>query len=313
MKPFSSTYIYSLFEKEYHVSSAIKNLNLESCILPKDKLQLHMIAIDKTINVPIKKTVISDYEAGFLAPIYLQDNVELPTTIPILLLKTKDSSQYRALINITPYTNVDKNTFGDITDIGIDDKKLYILLQTAAIYRRWAIDSTKVTNNAAFLKICANSYANIVYKVLDKKFAIGSVYTEIDRAHIALAYFFATHLVDSKYGKDIACNIASIVDKRDAIEFAYSLPDGPFKDLNDLTNILKSNIKGLGKLDTIHLVSAFSEMWNGTAVPALEYFPYFIHMIGTAYVGAGLMKDVLINGTVRTDAEECMKMLLTVI
>lgn len=312
MKSYSKTFTYSLFEKEFHVAKAVSLLNESKRDVPKEALQIHMINIEKTINIPTKKMVLSDYNAGYIVPYIVTGTIELPATIPILLTKTKDSSMYQAIINITSYCSIEKDTLGNIVDVKIDDKKLFTLLQTACIYRRWAMDDTKVSINNSFIKTAANMYAKLMYKVLDKKYAVGSIYDSIDKCHAALAYFFASYFVDSKYAKDIACNIPTLVDKRVALEYMSSIKVTSFNGFEDLILMLRDSIRGLSKLDTMHFISGFAEIWNGSAVPAIDYFPYFVHMISSAYVGANLVKDLLINSVIRTDGEDFMQGLVNI-
>lgn len=311
MKSFSKTFTYALFDKEFHIATALGKLTLSKCIIPKEALQVLMIAIEKTISVPTKKMVLQDYTAGYIVPIYIEDNVELPATTPIILVKAGDTTGFKAFINLTAFCTLEKDQFGVISNVKIDEKRLFALLQTASVYRRWTMNDAKVTQNNSLLKTGANIYAKLMYKVLDKEYAVGSSFSSIDPCYTALAYFFASYMADSKYARDIACSISTIVDKRAAKEYIGRVAIDSFDGFEKLIQLLKVSIPGLNKIDAMHVVGAYAHIWNGAAVPAIDFFPYFVHMIGSAYVGAAFMKDVLINSTIRTDGELFMSQLAT--
>ena len=312
MRLYSSTYTFSLFDKQFHLANRTSELNSHKIDIPTNVFDLHIIEIEKNMNVPIKKQVLSDFKSGAIELYVTDDQYVFPASIPILLAKS-EKHKVKAMINVTSYISFSKNNFGEITELKVSEGLLFTLLSTAWFYRNWTLNEGKFNSNVQIVKLCANMYTTIMYRVLDIKYSIGSAYEAIDQAHAVLAYFFAKYFIESKYAIDIASTIPSIVDKNTAkstlaiCESKYK----EFKDFNGLISALNDVVKNQGKIDALTFVSEYGRIFNGNCIPGIDFLPYFVMMIFSAYVTGALTKDIAVSSLLREDVVTFIKLVST--
>ena len=313
MRLYSKTYTFSLFDKQFHLANRTTELGSHKVDLPASAFDLHILEIEKTINVPIKKQVLADFKSGAIEVYMTDDQYVFPASIPILLTKD-DKHGIKAMVNITSYASVKKDSFGSISELTVSDGLLFALLCTEWFYRNWTKDENRFNSNVQIVKLCANMYAKLMYRVLDIKYSIGTTYEAIDQTHSALAYFFSKYFVDSKYAEDIATTIPSIVDKntaRSTIAICSSKYKD-FKDFNGLISMLNDVVKNQGKIDALTFVSEFGRIYNGNCISGVDFLPYFIMMVFSAYVTGTLAKDIAVSSILREDCDTFIKLVSSI-
>jgi hypothetical protein len=295
-----------------HVAQHIQQ---EMIPLSKELLELTILSIDKTINIMIKKPVLQAYRDGLLIPYITSDSFIYPATIPILMLKRQDANKYTGIINLSHCVKLTKSITGEIESVTVNDKKLFTYLCTAWLYRNWLLNPTRFTINVPILKVAADMYSRIVYKTLDRKYAIGVDYAAMDICAFILGYFFLSYQCEVKNALDIAETITNIRDRAaiknvsDIIRTSVDRNTPPFQSFNDLPKLLNDKIKNIAQINSLLLISAFSQQWQGASVPALDFFPYFAMLIFSSYIGGTVANDLGINSLIRIEGEQFMKIL----
>jgi len=313
MKTFAETYIFNTFNKTYKVADLLKKMSLASLKVGKELLLDPITNIEKTFNIPTKKAIIADYKNDLIVPIILPEDTTMPTSIPVFIIK--QDNEFVAYVNISSYTRITKDNIKQTNSLQIDDKKLFAMLQFAWIYRKYYSKYEKINTNNDLIKISANMYAKLLYKPLDKDYSVGSSYGEIDRTQALLAYFFCNNIMGcTKYSKDLAANIPVIVDTTGAKALLQTVTIQPEENFDEfIMKHIRTNIKGCSKISTRDFLHSYARMYGGTALPSLEYFPYFAYLVSSASIGSFIFKDMLINGIIKTDGEKFLTVLNSIL
>ena len=312
MKSFTSTYTFSLFDKEFHIKSLIKDIRSKMNVISKEDLELSILDIEKTMNIPFKKKVLDDYNKGNII-IYTTDaSFNFPATIPILIMKDDDT--IKAIINMTSFISYVKDEETLTNKIKLDNKKLFSYMCTAWLYKSWMIDDKPISNNGELLKVAGNMYAKFIYKVLDKRYSIGLETFAFDYCGSLSALFFAKCVAGASLQSSISTSysIPSIQNIDNTSDFIYKCninKNTKLETFEDLCKLLNNYVPKLSKVDPIIFISEFSRIWNGSVVPAIDFFPYFAMMIFSAYIGGNIGKDLLINATAKSDITDFVKII----
>lgn len=311
MKLYGDTYTFFQFDKQFHIRDRVRELGLYKKPIPLEPLQIHLINIEKTVNIAIKKQVLNDFNKGLIQLFVTDADFILPTAIPVYLEATKDANKIRAIINVTSYATLKKDEFGNIESIDVNDNLLFTLMCTAWFYRKWVMDEIKFSSNLKAVKLASEMYSNLMYRVVDVKYSVGNRYCDIDATKAAIAYFFANYFVDSKYCGDIAANLSTVIDKNGAAEEAKICSERyrSFGNFEGLATVLNETIGGLKNVDPMILLSEFGRLYNGAAVPALDYLPFFMMIIFSAYLTGTIGKDLAVNSVIKADAEIMIKLI----
>lgn len=310
MKSFTSTYVFSLFEKTNHIKATLKSIDEKSAPIDRNLLVPTMEIIDHMINIPIKKAILNEYNNGYIVFYKWNDNVVFPSgSLPVILRKTKNGLV--SFVDITKYMSVTKNSVGEITEVKINEKRVFALMCTAWLYRHWFLDSESCSSNTTLIKLAANAYAKMVYKVLDRAYSVGVNYSSIDKSYTLLAQYFMHSVIETKYAVELAPTIECIDDKEAARQYAKSYESNikRWNNLVDLINALNVNIPNLGTVDPKHFLSEFARIWGPGSIASLEYFPYFFMLLASATIGAGIAEDVKINGLLKKDIDTIILLL----
>lgn len=308
MRLYSNTYTFSLFDKQFHLIKRASEIALHKIKIPKNVMDMHTFEIEKNVSIPVKKSVLTDFNDGAIEVYLTDDDFVFPSSIPVVLRKD-DKHKIVAQINITPYASIEKDNFGEIKNITINDNLLMALMCTAWFYRRWALDETKFSSNVQIVKLCADMYAKMIFRVLKIEYSADSTFEAIDQIHAIAAYFFSSYFANSKYSVDIAKSIPSIVDKNNAVKVIdlATAKVKEFKDFKDFISLINSTVKNLNNVDDLKFVSGFGKIFNGNSVPAIDFLPFFVMMMFSVYLSAGLVKDIAVTSLVKNEYDDFIK------
>ncbi len=264
MKSYSETFTFKQFDRDFHIAQTMKELKAHMKIIPKEVMENQMINIEHIVNIPIKKQVMKDYRENGVVFYIVDDDFIMPSTVPIFITKNAEgASKYNAIVNITPFAKITKDQFGEISEVRIDDRKLFVLLATAWFYRKWFSDETSFYMNTKLMQVAANMYAKLAYKILDKKWSIGIDFKRIDICLFIFAYFFAYYMAgDEKRALDIATTISGLSSVTEGKKVAEQItlniksPSSPFKSFEDCIMLLNASLSDIIPIDTMVFIGA---------------------------------------------------------
>ena len=116
MRLYGETYTFSLFDKQFHIRDRARELGVHKHLIPLEPMQIHILNIEKTMNIAIKKQVLNDFNKGLIQLFTTESNFVLPTAVPVYLESTKDANKIRAIVNLSAYAKLSKDEFGNITN-----------------------------------------------------------------------------------------------------------------------------------------------------------------------------------------------------
>jgi hypothetical protein len=274
--------------------------------IPEKILSDYMIQIERGTNIPMKKKVVEAFRSGKIELYLTDDKFLFPDSIPILL-KRNDMT---AMINITNYSKVTRDIEGSILSIDIQQKKLLTLLTSAWFYREWSIDESKFARNSVAVRQSAMIYSKIIYKVLDREYSIGASMNSMTIVYSLFAYFFASYLAGYKHAAATATNLDMVNDKARSADYIRELSKTypSFNSFPDVISALNTSVASVKNLDALSFLSKFSIMWKNL-IGAVDFLPYFMTLVFSAYIGGDVTKDVFFNSVSKKAIDDLMAVL----
>jgi len=311
---YSKTYTFGLCDKGYHIKERISDLSGHSTDIPKELLELHILDIEKTVSLPIKKAIVDAYKLGEIQMFVLDKEFAFPTAVPVILQKDKTANKVVARINVTPFSRIKIDKFGKMSELDIDKAVLVTLMSCAWFYLRWFQNETKIKANVSFIKLMANIYANVMYKIMDSKYSVGSYFESQTKMLVNSAYFFASYFTESTYARDIAKTIPAILDKdvadKASEEIAKLKPQ--YTGFEDFIDGVNKTVRGMENVKALEYVSEFGRIYGGKIVAAIDYLPFFFMMLISAYVSGKMANDIIIQKTQAKDIDKMLKLVSSI-
>jgi hypothetical protein len=285
----------NLREKMISYSPTMDNLDLK---LLEDELNI----IQKRFSFPLKNKVIDElHSKKRIVPIFNKDRIKIPTSIPAYLYNLNGKPV--SLVNLTNYGNKDKNG-----EFHIDTRQLFAVMQTGVVtlgcYENW----NAISMNQSVAKLGASIYSKIFSKVLDKMFAVNLDPIKADKVRFIASKFFLLNVLGKTNGETVN-NIAygnclNGTTRTTILAFDQSLPQTAYKRLDDFINAIAQTVEGCHTLTIRTFLDTYIKMYALSAIFALEYFPYFCHMLFSVAVGAHINSEYLIENLVGKELDK---------
>jgi hypothetical protein len=302
MKSLKDTFLFefqdsasNLKQKMLSYTPSLDNLEIKA-------LEDDLNTIQKRFSFPLKNKVIDDITAkNRVIPIFNKDRVKIPTSIPAFLYN--NGGKPVSLVNLTNYGVKDREG-----NFNIDTRQLYACLQTGTIllgcYEHW----NAITMNQNVCKLGSVLYSKIFSKVLDKMFAINLDPIKADKIRFITAKFFLLNILGKTNGETVnnlayaACQNGTT--RNTIVNFELSLPSNAYNRLDDFLNAISQVVEGCHTLTVRTFMDSFIRMYGSSTIFALEFFPYFCHMLFSVAVGAHLNAEYLIENLVSKELDK---------
>ena len=307
MKSLTETF---LFKYMNGVSEDGRTLNLRSRMaqyssplddLPRNLLEDELRTIQKRFSFPTKNKVMGDLASERIVPILNKDRVNIPTSVPAYLVRRNNKPA--VVVNFTPY--VRKNA--DETELYGDTRQMFALMQTGSIllgcFERW----NSISNDQEIAKTGCLVFSKLVSKVIDKLYATNIDPFKADKVRYLAAKYFLLNLLekaDTDNVRHIASTVCKTMTNNAIMNFDQSLPEHGFDDLGTFVELIATYVEGCSSLEFRTFTRVWMQMYQPSTVFALEYLPYFFHMIFSVSVGAHLNNEVVIDSLLGKDIDK---------
>lgn len=288
IKSLEQTYLYGHLNKSNGMSKNIMNI-IQSMTVTREQIEEPLLTITKNFKFPLKYKVLDDFKDGKIILKYSK-TATLPTCLPFFL--TKNAGQVVAIVSINSYATFDE----DANTIRIDPKKLYCLMEGAYLAKSIYFNSSKIPTHSTIISSGSQIYSYIFTRVLNKKYALNVDKTKMNKVLMLSSKFYMINILGLKDTDMIFnyaiknCPTGNIYSLKEANE-AFN-PEA-YNSLETFINELTTNkALGLGFKDlTVRgYIEAFINMYDSSALLALETFPYFVYMI-VCVVDGGYMNN----------------------
>lgn len=285
-KPITQTYVFSQLQST--ILDTVQKTLTKSDILSKEELEEQFILIKKYVKSALKIKVLKEVEDNNIRLLYAPDDINKITSLPFIM-----SVEGGNLIG-----NVIVSSFGNRRQDGIvnvDYRKLYTLMESAFIAKRFLSNYNKYRNNMILVG-ASSMYASMFVKPLNKKFNVHLDRNRENTIMFLAAKFYLKNLLGIQ-NEDIVFNTAMkacktpnplILKEADVV-----IDDKAYKDLGTFLNALKEdklNI-GLKNLTNRGYLEEYISLYGGSTVFGLEMLPYWLYVVNASISSMGLVNN----------------------
>ena len=301
IKSMSDSYIFNMINKNNIINENIlKSITKgEVLSLEKDLPEAAMI-INRNFKYPLKMRVLELLSTGKIVLKFSQKDIKIPTSVPFVLYKDTTNT-VKAIV----FTDLYTDQLSDGT-YKTDAKKLYCMMEAAAIALGYLTNYKGLVNNATVISAGAEIYSNMIMRVLNKKYSL------IDKNKINSVLFLASKFymisVLGLSDSEIVTNYAKknlrnanpmLIDNINSI-----FTEENFKDIATFIQALSDDTKnGLGMQDlTVRgFVESFINMYDSASILSLELFPYYMYniisVLNSAYINNQYVLEDMVIGS----------------
>ena len=285
-KPITQTYVFSQLQGT--ILDTVQKTLTKSDILSKEELEEQFILIKKYVKSALKIKVLKEVEDNNIRLLYAPDDINKITSLPFIM-----SVEGGDLIG-----NVIVSSFGNRRQDGVvnvDYRKLYTLMESAFIAKRFLSNYNKYRNNMILVG-ASSMYASMFVKPLNKKFNVHLDRNRENTIMFLAAKFYLKNLLGIQ-NEDIVFNTAMkacktpnplILKEADVV-----IDDEAYKDLGTFLNALKEdklNI-GLKNLTNRGYLEEYISLYGGSTVFGLEMLPYWLYIVNASISSMGLVNN----------------------
>ena len=233
----------------------------------------------------MKNYVISGLESGYIAPICDDVKFRIHDTMPCFFRKSTDGKQI-VVVNLTNYATISKDRSSMVAST--DNKKLFALFQSAVISSTYTSHYQMYATDQKLMKLGAEMYGQLFFKILDKQYAISQNPTKADQLRYITAKFFITYVMGRPFTdsvKGFCTNLARTQTPALLEQF-----DSYFNE-EDFSGIL-TFITALGRvmeypdLNETNFMVQYIRMFGEATVLGLEYLPFFLYHVSAVAIEA---------------------------
>lgn len=269
--------------------------------ISKQALQDPMKDIQRRFNFSTKNKVISDLKTDNIVPIFNKERIKLPSSVPAYLYN--QGGRPVALVNLSNHFTKPL----DAEEINGDPRQLFALLQSGTLllgcYYRW----NTIIANQEICKTGALVYAKCFAKVIDRLYATNLDPYKSDKVRFIAARFFLTRMLGKPYSDTVlnqAFSVCKTMTYNNIGAFSHSLPESSFSSLDKMLQLISEQIDGCSSLCPRIFFQAWHSMYQPSTMLAIDYAPYFFHMLFCVSVGAHMNNEMVLDSLLGKDIDK---------
>lgn len=314
MKSLSNTFLFDLEDKSLEITKKIRAYNPSRDNVPLTMIEDQLNTINKRFNYPLKVKVMSDINNGRVIPVFTTFGPAiLPTFIPTLIMSKEGKAT--CIVNLSKYARKSK----DGKYLEIDPRTLFALLQSGTIMLSLFNNWKTITMNQAINKLGSQIFASLTSKVLDKAYAINLNPIKADKASFLLGRFFLVNMLDRPLNQTsfdnayTCCRNKTTKNIIESFNNDFIQDEKIYKNLDSFVKDGLTMVEGCDSITTRTFLNGFINMYGPSTTMAVEYFPYFCHLVSSVAVGAKLNAEYLIESVCGKLISEFYNELATII
>ena len=302
VKSSNQSYIFNMLNKNDKINSSIKAIIQHGNPVNPSQIEEQLMIINKRFKMPLKNKVMDYYNKGKIKLMTSSDpSKQLPSAMPFFLMKA--NGQIVAVVMVDIFGNVLQNG-----DISIDAKKLYVLMESAYIALEYTAYGEKFNTNGNIINHGAKIYTNMFIKPINRKYNINVDRVRTQKILFMGAKFYLINILGMNIANEEMIN--NIAKKSAKVNNPLLIDDvindvdiNAYKDINSfITTIANGNLNlGLEKMNTRGYLESYMQMYGGSALLALELFPYLMFNISSALQGGFMNNQYMFEDLIEKD------------
>ena len=249
-----------------------------------------VLMINKYVNSAIKGRVMNEFDTKNMRLVYLAEDAKIPTAIPFVM--TARDGKIIPVIFINNYGNLRADG-----TIYMEYRKLYTLMESAYLAKNFLLKYDRYRTNNVVIQQGCSIYANMFIKPINKKFNLHVDRNRENKVLFLAAKFYLRNVLGIQNDDIVFNNALKACKTGNPIllqEIDHMIPDEAFRDLGTFIDALKNpqlNL-GLNNLTARGYLEGYIGLYGGTALFALEMFPYFL-FVGDATINSmGIVRNM---------------------
>ena len=287
-KQIQNTFVYNNLNNDISkmIAEALSNCKEISNI----EIAEQILMINKYVNSAIKGRVMNEFDAKNIRLVYLAEDVKIPTAIPFIM--TARDGKIIPVIFINNYGNLRADG-----TIYMEYRKLYTLMESAYLAKNFLLKYDRYRTNNVVIQQGCSIYANMFIKPINKKFNLHVDRNRENKVLFLSAKFYLRNVLGIQNDEIVFNNALKACKTGNPIllqEIDHLVPDEAFINLGTFIDALKNpqlNL-GLNSLTARGYLEGYIGLYGGTALFALEMFPYFL-FVGDATINSmGIVRNI---------------------
>jgi len=297
-KSLEQTFVYQTLNGSNGISTGVMKAMKEGTILTKANLEEAFLIINKNFKFPLKYKILDEVDRGDIVLLYSPDNVRIPTCMPFFLTKNSQGKIVSVVI-VDTYGKMDKET----KNVSIDAKKFYCMMEGAHLAKTYYLYSKELSKRNIVITSGSSIYSNMFTRVLNKQYALNVDKSKQHKVLFLASKFYLINILeleDNEMTKNYAMKNCVGGNPYILNEVNDLLNTEDYKDLSTFIKALARPELGLGMSDiTVRgYIERFINMYDATALFALEYFPFFMYNVVSVTNGAYINNQYVLEDIV---------------
>lgn len=297
-KSLENTFIYHHLNSSNAITNGVMKALMQGTVLKKENLEEAFMIINKNFKFPLKYQVMEEVERGDIVLIYSPNNVRIPKAMPFFLTKNKNGKVVSVVI---------VDTYGKVNpengNVNIDPKKLYCMMEGAHLSKTYYHHHDEISKRSVIITNGSSIYSNMFARVLNKKYALNVDKTKLHKVLFLASKFYLINMLglpDSDMTTNYALRNVIAGNPYSLREVNELVQEEDYKDLSAFIQAISKQEVGIGLngLTVRGYLEQYINMYDASALLALEYFPYFMYNIIAVTNGAYINNQYILEDIV---------------
>jgi hypothetical protein len=255
---------------------------------------------------------MDEVERGDILLLFSPSTVRVPTCMPFFLTKNS-SGKVVAVVLVDMYGKMDPES----KVVNIDAKKLYCMIEAAYLAKVYFNNSNEIMKRNVLITDGAAIYSNMFTRVLNKKYALNIDKSKLQKVLFLSSKFYLINILglqDSEMTTNYALRNVKNSNPIIIRELNNLVETEDFKDLSSFLKLLAKPELGLGMgdLSVRSYLEQFINMYDASALLALEHFAYFMYNVISVTNGAYINNQYILEDIIDRHGARMYADLLTV-
>jgi len=299
-KSIESSFVYRHLNQGNVITNNIHNILQNGIVLTQNNIDEAFMIISKNFKFPLKFKILEAVSSGEIVLIYSPQNAKLPNCMPFFLTRNK-SGDVVAVIVVDIYGTMNK----DNGHVNIDAKKLYCIMEAAYLSKLCYHYGNQIASRNIIITHGSSIYSNMFTRVLNKKYALNTDKNKMQKVLFLASKFYLVNilgLADTEMAFNYAIkncvngNLFILQKVNDLIKL---------EDYNDLSTFIQALTKkelnlGFKDLTVRNYLESYINMYDSSALLALESFPYLLYNVLSVVNGSYINNQYILEDIVDT-------------
>lgn len=299
LKQVQDTFIFKHLNRNDRMNKDIMEILTKGDRVTEKNLEEPLMTIKRNYKYPLKNEVLMALQSGQITLLYAPQGIKLPTCMPWFLTKNS-AGNIIAVVSVDVYASRNEDT----GDVNIEPKKLYALMEGAYLGILAVENYQALKVRADIIQNGSNIYANMLLRVLNKKYSLNIDRNRENRILFLASKFFMLNVLGMEPSEKVYnYAIRNCKSPNELIlgDLDDNFPLSAFEDFASFIQELASNSQTSSMLPGLTVRGLLEQiilMYDSTIILGLESFPYFMYNVNLVVAGSYMNNQYILENIV---------------